>query len=33
MQFGLALHMKGDYDSHLIIFTEKEAWKAGLRFS
>lgn len=33
MQFGLSLHMKGDYDSHLIIFTEKEAWKAGLRFS
>ena len=25
MQFGLSLHMKGDYDSHLIIFTEKEA--------
>ncbi len=24
MQFGLALHMKGDYDSRLIIFTEKE---------
>lgn len=25
MQFGLALDMKGDYDSRLIIFTEKEA--------